>query len=75
MLNKVDVEATVVNGGSTSQAGATRYGLSMALRSFVPQEMLLKMKIAGLLQRDLRRRERKKPGQRGARAKYTWLKR
>lgn len=75
MLNKIDIEATVELGGPTSQAGAVRYGLSMALRSFVPKDMILKMKLAGLLQRDIRMRERKKPGQRGARAKYTWLKR
>lgn len=75
MLNKVDVEATVSEGGSTGQAGAIRWGISWCLRSFVDEEMLEKMRLAGLLTRDFRHRERKKPGQEGARRKFTWKKR
>ncbi|PSN49737.1 28S ribosomal protein S9 [Blattella germanica] len=75
MIGAVDVEASVEGGGSTGQSGAVRWGIAMGLRSFVDKDMLERMKIAGLLQRDFRRRERKKPGQAGARRKYTWRKR
>ncbi|XP_023248537.1 28S ribosomal protein S9, mitochondrial-like [Copidosoma floridanum] len=74
-MNKVDVDAKVWNGGTTGQSGAIRWGISWALRSFVDMQMLEKMRIAGLLSRDWRRRERKKPGQEGARRKFTWKKR
>ncbi|XP_058452315.1 small ribosomal subunit protein uS9m [Malaya genurostris] len=75
MVEKVDVIANVAGGGFSSQSGAIRWGISMALRSFVDTETVDRMRIAGLLQRDYRRRERKKPGQAGARRKYTWKKR
>ncbi|XP_035782754.1 28S ribosomal protein S9, mitochondrial-like [Anopheles albimanus] len=75
MINKVDVCAQVSGGGSSSRAGAVRWGIAMALRSFVDKDMISRMRIAGLLSRDYRRRERKKPGQAGARRKYTWKKR
>nr|CAD7429352.1 unnamed protein product [Timema monikensis] len=75
LLGAVDVEATVAGGGSSGQAGAIRWGISWGLRSFVDQEMVEKMRLAGLLTRDYRKKERKKPGQEGARRKYTWKKR
>ncbi|XP_070493268.1 small ribosomal subunit protein uS9m [Chironomus tepperi] len=75
MLDKVDVEANVEGGGPSGQAGAIRWGIAMGLRSFVDPEVVEKMRYAGLLQRDYRRRERKKPGQEGARRKFTWKKR
>ncbi|KAI9579794.1 hypothetical protein GQX74_000582 [Glossina fuscipes] len=75
MLGKCDVEANVAGGGTSGQAGAVRWGIAMCLRSFVDQEMLEAMQLAGLLTRDYRRRERKKFGQEGARRKYTWKKR
>ncbi|XP_017874459.1 PREDICTED: 28S ribosomal protein S9, mitochondrial [Drosophila arizonae] len=75
MLGKVDVEANVEGGGPSGQAGAIRWGIAMSLRSFVDQEMIESMRLAGLLTRDYRRRERKKYGQEGARRKYTWKKR
>ncbi|ALC47865.1 mRpS9 [Drosophila busckii] len=75
MLGKVDVEANVEGGGTSGQAGAIRWGIAMSLRSFVDQEMIESMRLAGLLTRDYRRRERKKFGQEGARRKYTWKKR
>uniref|UniRef100_T1HPS7 Uncharacterized protein n=1 Tax=Rhodnius prolixus TaxID=13249 RepID=T1HPS7_RHOPR len=71
----VDIEATVTGGGETGQAGAIRWGISWALRSFVSKDMVETMRLAGLLTRDFRRRERKKPGQAKARKKYTWKKR
>ncbi|XP_059620224.1 small ribosomal subunit protein uS9m [Phlebotomus argentipes] len=75
MLDKVDVEATVWGGGMSGQAGAIRLGISQSLRSFVSAEMVEEMRLAGLLQLDYRTRERKKPGQEGARRKFTWKKR
>ncbi|CAL7948255.1 unnamed protein product [Xylocopa violacea] len=75
MCDKVDVEATVNGGGPTGQAGVIRWGIAMALRSFIDVEMVEKMRLAGLLTYDWRRRERKKWGQEGARRKFTWKKR
>ncbi|KAK8763458.1 hypothetical protein V5799_033932 [Amblyomma americanum] len=76
LLMKVDIEATLNEAeGSTVRANAIRHGLALALRSFVSEEEVERMRLAGLLTRDPRHRERKKPGQEGARRKYTWLKR
>lgn len=76
LLMKVDFEATVEKSdGFMCEAGAIRHALALALRSFVSSEEVEKMRIAGLLSRDRRCRERKKPGQEGARRKFTWLKR
>ncbi|XP_026472421.1 28S ribosomal protein S9, mitochondrial-like [Ctenocephalides felis] len=75
MNGKVDIEANVEGGGPSGQAGAIRWGIAWGLRSFVDQEMIEKMRLAGLLTRDYRRKERKKPGQEGARRKFTWKKR
>ncbi|KAF2884620.1 hypothetical protein ILUMI_21556 [Ignelater luminosus] len=75
MLNKVDVEAHVEGGGTSGQAGAIRWGIAWGLRSFVDVDMLEKMRLAGLLTRDYRTPERKKPGQEKARKKFTWKKR
>ncbi|XP_046752293.1 28S ribosomal protein S9, mitochondrial-like isoform X2 [Diprion similis] len=75
LSGSVDVEAKVSGGGPSGQAGAIRWGISWALRSFVDPETTEKMRIAGLLKRDHRIRERKKPGQAGAREKFTWKKR
>lgn len=75
LLNKVDVEANVIGEGFTAQSGAIRHAISLALRSFLSTEEVERMRLAGLLTRDPRVRERKKPGQEGARRKYTWKKR
>ncbi|XP_050300757.1 28S ribosomal protein S9, mitochondrial [Anthonomus grandis grandis] len=75
MQGKVDIEAEVAGGGPSGQAGAIRWGISWGLRSFIDQEVMEKMRLAGLLSYDVRRRERKKPGQEGARKKFTWKKR
>lgn len=74
-LGIVDVVAYVKEGGPTGQSGAIRLGLSKALVSFVGKDMMEKMRLAGLLTRDPRVRERKKPGQLKARKKFTWKKR
>lgn len=76
LLMKVDFEATVADTGAVmAQAGAIRHALATALRSFVSEEEVEKMRLAGLLTKDRRKKERQKPGQEGARRKYTWLKR
>ncbi|XP_063830599.1 small ribosomal subunit protein uS9m [Ostrinia nubilalis] len=75
MQDRVDVECNIEGGGPSGQSGAIRWGIAWGLRSFVEKEMLEKMQLAGLLTRDYRRRERKKPGQPGARKKATWKKR
>jgi len=69
-----DVIVSVNGGGSTGQAEAIRHGLARALMSFNP-ELRATLKKAGLLTRDSRIKERKKYGQRGARARYQFSKR
>ena len=74
MVGKFDVYASVVGGGESSQAGAVRHGVARALIAFNP-ELRPALKKAGLLTRDDRMKERKKYGQRGARARYQYSKR
>ncbi|XP_052049171.1 28S ribosomal protein S9, mitochondrial [Apodemus sylvaticus] len=74
-LEKHDVTCTVSGGGSSAQAGAVRLAIAKALCSFVTEEEVEWMRQAGLLTPDPRIRERKKPGQEGARRKFTWKKR
>ena len=72
--NKFDIAVRVTGGGSTGQAGAFRLGLSRALISCDIQTRGV-LKKAGCLTRDDRMKERKKPGQKGARRKFQWVKR
>ena len=58
---KIDIKAMVKGGGSFGQAGAIRHGISRALIEF-DEELRPQLKKAGLLTRDSRRVERKKPG-------------
>jgi small subunit ribosomal protein S9 len=69
-----DVVATVRGGGLTGQAGALRHGISRAL-TVADGELRPPLKAAGLLTRDARAKERKKYGQRGARARFQFSKR
>ena len=71
---KFDVSVSVTGGGSTGQAGAFKLGLSRALISCDPLTRAV-LKKAGCLTRDSRMKERKKPGQKGARRKFQWVKR
>ncbi len=71
---KFDVEAKVVGGGSTGQAGAIKLGISRALLVCDPANRPV-LKKAGCMTRDPREKERKKPGQKGARKKFQWVKR
>ncbi len=71
---KFDVKVAVSGGGENSQAGAIRHGIARALISFNP-ELRAVLKKAGYLTRDDRMKERKKYGQRAARARYQYSKR
>ena len=61
LSEKLDIKIKVKGGGSFGQAGAIRHGISRALTSF-DEELRPQHKKAGLLTRDPRRVERKKPG-------------
>ena len=71
---QVDLWVTVRGGGPSGQAGAVRHGISRALEKLNPDHRPA-LKKAGLLTRDARVRERKKYGQRGARARFQFSKR
>lgn len=73
-LGKFNIEASITGGGSTGQAGAFRLGLSRALTICDPQNKSV-LKKSSMLTRDPRMKERKKPGQKGARRKFQWVKR
>ncbi len=73
-MEKYDVLATVTGGGETGQAGAIRHGISKALLA-VDTEAKSKLRKEGLLTRDPRSKERKKYGQKGARARFQFSKR
>jgi len=77
LLDKVeafDVNCFVHGGGTTGQAEAIRHGLSKALQNWDPESRAI-LRPAGLLIRDSRIVERKKPGQKKARKKFQWHKR
>ena len=61
LSEKLDIDIKVKGGGSFGQAGAIRHGISRALTIF-DEELRPQLKKAGLLTRDPRRVERKKPG-------------
>ena len=73
-LGKFDISVKVTGGGLTGQAGAFRLGLARALSLCDPENKGV-LKKALLLRRDPRMKERQKPGQKGARKKFQWVKR
>lgn len=73
-LDKFDVLVSVLGGGNSGQAGAIRHGISKALL-VVDAESRGKLRKEGLLTRDPRAKERKKYGQKGARARFQFSKR
>ncbi|MGJ3524377.1 30S ribosomal protein S9 [Nitratidesulfovibrio sp. D1] len=73
-LEKFDVKVNVCGGGVSGQAEAVRHGISRALLEVEP-ELRGALKRAGFLTRDARKKERKKYGQRAARARYQYSKR
>ena len=70
----LDIVASVRGGGLSGQADALRHGISRALCKF-NAELRPALKKAGYLTRDARAKERKKYGQRGARARFQFSKR
>lgn len=72
--DKFDVLVSVLGGGNSGQAGAIRHGISKALLA-VDAESRVKLRKEGLLTRDPRAKERKKYGQKGARARFQFSKR
>ncbi|PRQ02549.1 30S ribosomal protein S9 [Enhygromyxa salina] len=69
-----DVWATARGGGLSGQAGAVRLGIARALIR-INGEFRAPLKAAGHLSRDPRKKERKKYGRRGARARFQFSKR
>lgn len=72
--DKFDLYVTVEGGGQAGQAGAVRHGIARALVEY-NGELREKLKTAGFLTRDPRKKERKKYGLKGARARFQFSKR
>ncbi|MGD8834510.1 MAG: 30S ribosomal protein S9 [Desulfobacteraceae bacterium] len=72
--DKFDIKIKVIGGGIMGQAGAIRHGITKALIEFDP-DLRSSLKKAGFVRRDPRQKERKKYGQKGARARFQFSKR
>jgi len=73
-VDKFDIKVNVAGGGVAGQAQAVRHGIARALL-LVDPELRGTLKKAGFLTRDARKKERKKYGQKGARARFQYSKR
>ena len=73
-LGSFDIKARVQGGGLSGQVEAVRHGITKALIASDP-DLRLSLKKAGFVKRDPRVKERKKYGQRGARARFQFSKR
>ncbi|MBN1883309.1 MAG: 30S ribosomal protein S9 [Deltaproteobacteria bacterium] len=73
-MGKYNISVNVIGGGISGQAGAIKHGISKALLEVDPNFRAV-LKKAGFLTRDSRVKERKKYGQRGARARFQFSKR
>ena len=74
VVDRYDVTAQVEGGGVSGQAGAVRHGIARALEK-VDETFRPPLKRKGFLTRDARKKERKKYGQKGARARFQFSKR
>ena len=74
LIGKVDITVKVIGGGITGQIGAIRHGIARAVIVLKPEAKKV-LKQAGLLTRDPREKERKKPGLKRARRAPQWQKR
>ncbi|HWA85092.1 MAG TPA: 30S ribosomal protein S9 [Opitutus sp.] len=74
LKDKIDVTVNVAGGGVAGQAGAVAHGIARALQK-MNAELRPALKKAGHLERDDRAKERKKPGQPGARKRFQFSKR
>lgn len=72
--DKFDIKIKVLGGGIIGQAGAIRHSITKALIEYDP-ELRPVLKRAGFVRRDPREKERKKYGQKGARARFQFSKR
>jgi len=73
-MTSVDVVAFAKGGGVSGQAGAIRHGLARAIVE-ADETTRAALKKAGCMTRDSRMKERKKPGQPGARKRFQFSKR
>jgi small subunit ribosomal protein S9 len=73
-LGRYDIVATLCGGGVAGQAGALRHGIARAIEKLDGNQRAT-LKRAGYLTRDPRKKERKKYGQKGARARFQFSKR
>ena len=73
-MGKYDIKVNLTGGGITGQAEALRLAISRALVKIEPEHRAI-LKEKGLLRRDPRMVERKKPGQPKARKKFQFSKR
>ena len=73
-VGRFDIVANVHGGGISGQADAVRHGISRALEKF-DENNRPALKKRGFLTRDARKKERKKYGQKGARARFQFSKR
>jgi small subunit ribosomal protein S9 len=72
--DKFDIKIKVIGGGVMGQAGAIRHGITRALMEY-DSDLRSALKKAGFVRRDPREKERKKYGQKGARARFQFSKR
>ena len=73
-LNSFDIKVNVHGGGISGQAQAVRHGITRALL-LINADLRQTLKKAGFIKRDPRAKERKKYGQKGARARFQFSKR
>lgn len=74
-MDKWDIQVNVMGGGVSGQAGATRHGIARALEAVDKETFRSVLKKAGMLTRDAREVERKKPGRPKARKRFQFSKR
>lgn len=74
LVGKVDITVKVLGGGLTGQTGAIQHGIARAIIVYKPEAKKV-LKQAGMLTRDPREKERKKPGLKRARRAPQWAKR
>ena len=73
-VDKFDLNVRLDGGGMSGQAGAMRHGIARALVAF-DESYRAVLKSNGMMTRDSRVKERKKPGQPGARKRFQFSKR
>lgn len=73
-MGRYDIVARAKGGGLSGQAGAVRLGIARSLLA-MDENLRKPLRAAGMLTRDAREVERKKPGRRGARKRFQFSKR